>query len=336
MSFGPLTARSQYFWEVFEADMPVIESGNFNAIVGTGPQYTAILEAEEQANYSTDMVAQFLENGDYVPADVQEAAVESNEFAQEMSREPALLNNLDCSIFSVCLGEAPFSPGWFIWNDHEPPASSKAFVSVPVTAKRNWGAKLTAVKLGDTVFGCPNGCGAIFDSGTSLIAAPTNVYDRLRSNLEAINFDCSRVHQLPSLTFEINDVTLVLPPHVYVGEAEGSVSYATSAFFPNNHATGKCALLLMRMGTQSQMGPMWIIGMPFFRHYYATFRRSGPQNDRMMYFAHAGSNCTVNGSMHYHETSMSMMSHRIRKIDLSKINVPRWLQNMVLKKYQIV
>lgn len=336
MSFGPLTAGNQYFWEVFEANMPVIEAGHFNAIVGTGPQYTAIMEAEEQVKYSNGMLAKFAENGKKVPTDLEIAANEAQAFVDDMSTEMTLMKNLGCSVFSVCLGQAPNSPGWFIWNDAEPSASTQAFVSIPVTARRNWGAQITNVLLGDSPIGCERGCGAIFDSGTSLIAAPPEIYQRVLSEFQAMNNDCSKIDQLPSLTFEVNSQRFVLPPHTYVGEVVGSVTERMRSFFPNHRSHSTCRLLLMQMGTESQMGPMWIMGMPFFRQYYTTFRRSKLQSDRRMYFAHAAGNCTVDASMHYHEHNVSSISSWLRKIDISKVNIPRWLENMALKSYHVV
>merc|ERR1719387_1395896 len=80
----------------------------------------------------------------------------------------------------------------------------------------------------------------------------------------------------------------------YVGatSAKGNIN------IPLLREDSKCQLLIMDVGTSmTQFGPMWLLGMPFFREYYTTFdlgtkNPDGTKNkDRMMYAAKADQNC---------------------------------------------
>merc|ERR1719498_145592 len=53
----------------------------------------------------------------------------------------------------------------------------------------------------------------------------------------------------------------------------------------------KCAPLFMKIEKMTQVGPMWILGMPFFRHYYTTFDTAS----RTLYTAPTKADCTPLG-----------------------------------------
>merc|ERR1719198_1121830 len=41
----------------------------------------------------------------------------------------------------------------------------------------------------------------------------------------------------------------------------------------------RCVPILTVMDKLTQFGPMWVLGMPFFRHYYTTFSMSRKEED---------------------------------------------------------
>jgi len=136
---------------------------------------------------------------------------------------------------------------------------------------------------------------AIVDTGTSLLSMPQSVMDNLNKVLEELQFDCSRMKELPDLKFEIQGVTHMLAPDDYVAISDGGMSslYKTRTvndvaatiamkklFFHKpgkpefiDKVTGKECMLLFTepLGQTSSMGEMAILGMPFFREYEISF-----------------------------------------------------------------
>lgn len=131
--------------------------------------------------------------------------------------------------------------------------------------------------------GCRHGCAAVLDSGTSLLAAPSSIVLALQRFLdeELRGRPCSAKHvkSLPDLAFELGGVKLRLPATSYAGtDPEGG--------------TG-CVALLSAVDKETQFGPMWIFGLPFFRQYYTTFDLGsvGGERDRAIFIARADENC---------------------------------------------
>merc|ERR1719343_821472 len=137
-------------------------------------------------------------------------------------------------------------------------------------------------------------CAAIIDSGTSLIAAPGMALMQLSEQIPEIKEDCSNLHELPVLTFTIDGHIFELPPQAYVMRTTGATLEADDIwdilfFKPKMRKLDQCLPAFMQMDMMSQHGPVWILGMPFFRYYHTTFDRKKEE----MRFARAGDGCEV-------------------------------------------
>mmetsp|Transcript_54650 Transcript_54650/g.98121 ORF Transcript_54650/g.98121 Transcript_54650/m.98121 type:complete len:541 (+) Transcript_54650:58-1680(+) len=345
---GPLEAKDQYFWEVTSANMPVIEQGNFQAIIGVGPSGSAQLELEAEALTANATVKSFQEAKMTVPSYTLKAAVSSNKFAEAMATKEPLLDHLNCTIFSYCLQRKKGSPGWFYWNDNDPVHKPELFQEVPVQGEVTWGVKMAKARLeyimppvinGTEVnvtmdpirLGCDPSCGAIVDTGTSLFAVPPDVYERAHKALKDIGNDCKKISQLPELKFQLGDHEYTLPPHSYAGQVAGLLKPQLKRFFPwISNDINQCHLLLMQVNTKTQFGPMWIIGMPFFREYYTTFHLSSPTRNtsdtnhtRSIFTARAGENCTAAPP-----ALRSELMEEVRMMDLARLSIPHWVQEL--------
>lgn len=228
-----------------------------------------------------------------------------------MSGERTLLAAYDVEEFSICLERGSGRPGWLTWGPTALDSQAKHFLTVPVDGKFHWAAKLKDVYFGlskkpvppfqDGV--CADGCAALMDSGSSLIAGPTSALHALSQQLGMINEDCSNLHQLPALKFSMGNHEFEVPPHAYVLRVKGALLSASNVwdllfFKPKMRKLDMCIPAFMSLNVMSQFGPVWVFGMPFFRYYHSTFDRSS----KTMRFARASEDCkpmpATNSSQH--------------------------------------
>jgi len=251
-----MNSPHQSFWEITDHRITVLDTAKFAAIVGIGPNFA----------YG--------------------------------NAEQTLLMSFGVEEFSICLQKPAGSEGFLTWGP-EPAAPAKHdVVTAKVTGKHHWATPLTNVSFGHPTLGqmqIPCGaqaCTAIVDSGTSLIAAPGMALMQLSEMIPPVAEDCSNLHELPNLHFVIDGQPLVLPPEAYVMRVTGAVMQADSIwdllfFKPKIRKVNMCMPAFMQMDMVSKTGPIWILGMPFFRYYHTTFDRKRKE----MRFAQAGPQC---------------------------------------------
>lgn len=344
VSAGPLSSRHQRFWEVFDAMMPILEESSFQAIVGVGPPDSALKLANDQEGDMSAMEEEFRDLGVDVPArflsqspadDVREArGAPVAPGALRGSDPPALCTKFGVRSFSVCIGQSAGSPGYFIWNDKLPVGQASIFTSVPVAGDIHWAARMTDVRVGHGRFGddgvvrlgCGDGCAAVVDSGTSLIAAPPEVISMVEDALSKLKQDCSNLGDMPDLVFNLGGHEFSLPPDAYVGQVvQKGVRDILHFRFRSRHYS--CVPLFMEIDTDTQLGPMWILGLPFFRKYYTSFSYdpSSSPSRKHMAMALADDRCyPVSGDSLLGSPRKRMHP---RTVDLSQLHVPRWAED---------
>uniref|UniRef100_A0A672GH52 Cathepsin E-like n=1 Tax=Salarias fasciatus TaxID=181472 RepID=A0A672GH52_SALFA len=166
-----------------------------------------------------------------------------NLMVQEIVEEPVFSFYISRSIQAVVSGASG--------------ASSSLYVEpinwLPVTDKGYWQIKMDSVSVQGVNSLCPHGCPAIIDTGTSLIAAPTNETVALHhligatpTNIGEFVIDCARLSSLPHVTFVLGGQEYTLSAQQYVRKA-------------NDIMTPE--------------GPLWILGDVFLRQYYSIFDR---------------------------------------------------------------
>jgi len=274
VSVGPLKAKNQAFWEIMSHRISVLDTAKFAAIVGIGPNFA----------YG--------------------------------NTEKTLLMSYGVDAFSVCLQKPRGSPGFLTWGPTEG-LKPDQFATVKVHGKHHWGTRLTDVtfkrdlkgKKGVSIPCGGVGCTAIIDSGTSLIAAPGVALMQLSEQIPAVKEDCSNLHELPTLYFTLDGIELALPPQAYVMRITGAIMEANDIwdilfFKPKLRRLDMCMPAFMQMDMMSKQGPVWILGMPFFRYYHTTFDRINEQ----MHFAVAGPNCEPRPFKSNHSQSLISFS----------------------------
>eukprot|EP00746_Dinoflagellata_sp_MGD_P153748 gnl/MRDRNA2_/MRDRNA2_84435_c0_seq1.p1 gnl/MRDRNA2_/MRDRNA2_84435_c0~~gnl/MRDRNA2_/MRDRNA2_84435_c0_seq1.p1 ORF type:complete len:431 (+),score=102.74 gnl/MRDRNA2_/MRDRNA2_84435_c0_seq1:98-1390(+) len=290
---GNMVAKHQHIWEITQHKIPVLDQAKFAAIVGIGPHFA--------------------------PG----------------NSEKTLLMNYGVDEFSMCLERGSGNPGHLTWGP--PPASKKtSMATVPVEGKLHWAAKMSSIGFDKketsflqsknqkvvSVNPCANGCAAIIDSGTSLIAAPTAALMQLSEQVGPIHEDCSNLHELPMLKFTLGDKHFELPPHAYVMRIQGAVMQANNIwdvlfFKPQLKKVNMCIPAFMQIDMNSQMGPVWIMGMPFFRYYHTSFDRTNKQ----MHFGSAGNKCELMPHSSNKTALLSMGVNRAEDFDPTDIDI---------------
>jgi len=206
-----------------------------------------------------------------------------------LAKNDSLVEAFGTTRFSVCMQKSFGKPGYFIWNDHNPAHRSDLFKQVPVTGTFTWGVDLRNVRVSMASVGvgsskapidvgCSDGCGAIVDSGTSLLVMPQAAAASLQAAIDAMGpFNCSSIEEqgfspFPSLNFNLGGHELSLPPQAYVGVMVGLARNPLERFV-SGRLPISCGyeLAVMTEDAETQFGPLWILGMPFFREFYTTF-----------------------------------------------------------------
>jgi len=345
LGIGPYTVN-QSFWEVRKANMPVLAESQFQAIIGLGPPGTPEVDAWEAAKKAAKNVSESLISTGAVPQATLEKARDKAKIAVAMGKRSPVLKNTHEKMFSICIGKDPGSDGIIVWNDTSADLHPEVFHEVPVFGEHSWSVVAKNARLGyvstpegapsandsptetehmfndsrtrwseEHMFnesssinlGCEEGCGLLLDSGTSLLALPSNVVNRLVQVLSADNLSCDNMMELPHLLFELNGKTFSLPPDVYVSGTTFQVpkymqsfvrvrNLADNSLFHNTSKKG-CDILVMESYAKSEAGPLWIFGMPFFRKYYTSFALGKSGFGRSIYLAGASETCTPTSRM---------------------------------------
>lgn len=242
VAVGPLTAPNTTFYEIVRHEIPVFETASFTAIVGLGDG--------------------------------------PNE------EDRSLLQMFGVNEFSICLERGSGAPGWLTWGGGLTPEQRKSATSLNVVGQHHWAVIMTGFGThGNPVTCGGKGCGAILDSGTSLIAAPGQALMALSQALPAIAEDCSNMDELPDLVFMLDGKELTLPPEAYVLRMQGTLVESSDVwqllyFKPKITVMDQCLPAFMQIDRTTQLGPLWILGMPFFRFFHSTFHMDKEHRDQ--------------------------------------------------------
>lgn len=210
-------------------------------------------------------------------------------------KEFTLLETMRVSRFSFCFQRdtASGAPGWL---EVSPATTPSLFQNVEVVGDVHWATRMTGFSAPgiSSANPCNPSCAAIVDSGTSLLAAPPQARGFMAELRGLIKEDCSNVHTLPVLRFDLGGILVDLPPQAYVMRASASAGGNTSIvgkLFGGSPTGESCQLAVMEIDKQSQFGPVFILGMPFMRYYYTVFDR----DNRKMHISRASSTCDALG-----------------------------------------
>merc|ERR1712232_1337091 len=167
---------------------------------------------------------------------------------------------IDEPVFAFYLQEDASAKGELVFGGVDKSHYTGELVNVPLTSETYWEVSLDKLSFGsDAVVSSPQH--AIIDSGTSLLAGPTDAVKSLAAKVGATSvmgkeyvIDCSKVESLPKLSITLGGQEF---------ELEGK-DYTI--------ASGKqCLFAFMGIDVPAPRGPLWIMGDVFMKKYYCVF-----------------------------------------------------------------
>eukprot|EP00929_Paragymnodinium_shiwhaense_P119235 TRINITY_DN91119_c0_g1_i1.p1 TRINITY_DN91119_c0_g1~~TRINITY_DN91119_c0_g1_i1.p1 ORF type:complete len:623 (-),score=96.37 TRINITY_DN91119_c0_g1_i1:83-1951(-) len=143
----------------------------------------------------------------------------------------------------------------------------------------HWTVRIKSVRMGDTrVQYCDEGCKAVMDTGTSLIAVPSDSFSQFYKLLwhrAPLDGECRGPG--PELTFELERGSITIGPEDYARAetckrpAKATGFQASGTYGPTRHDMC-CRPLLMSMDMPEPIGPkLFIFGEPILRKYYTVY-----------------------------------------------------------------
>lgn len=133
-------------------------------------------------------------------------------------------------------------------------------VWAPVTHQSYWQVGIEDITFNNQPANlCEGGCQVAVDTGTSMLAGPSDLVDKLSDKIGAKN-DCSNFAMLPKIGFKLGNRILNLDPDDYMDKGQGT-----------------CDFSLMALDVPPPKGPLFIFGDPFLRRFVTIYDRQGPR-----------------------------------------------------------
>lgn len=271
-SLGPWNVKKVRAWQVLSAEMPLLQQTNFGGIIGLGPW---------QSNM--ELLTEGLSSFQW---------------------------QLGVTRYSICLGQVQGTPGHLTWNHSV--VKGKRFKELNTVSNMPWWVvRLNNVRMGGVSLACNNwlkGCGAIIDSGTSLLAVPSAAKTQIEHLVNAKG--CEEFASLPPLEFDLDGHQVSMPAHLFFGQV-----YSTESESSTPKSEVPCQAMLLQFDHSVQgVGDMWIMGMPFLRKFYTVFeQRPVPK----IFITEASMDCTLRTAPQFHSEV-----HRPLKVNASKLRFP--------------
>ncbi|TFK23274.1 endopeptidase [Coprinopsis marcescibilis] len=168
---------------------------------------------------------------------------------------------LDSPVFAFRVGSSEEDGGEATFGGIDENAYTGKIHYVPVRREAYWEVELEKITFGDDVLDLEH-TGAAIDTGTSLIALPTDMAEMINTQIGArkswngqYQVDCNKVPSLPDLTFQFGGKPYPLKGSDYILNVQGT---CISAF------TG---MDINMPGGDS----LWIVGDVFLRKYYTVY-----------------------------------------------------------------
>lgn len=165
-------------------------------------------------------------------------------------------NTLPKNQFSVFLSDSGVSEINF--GGYKQEQKSGDILWVPVSLQSYWEINIDDIAFNNQPKGLCKDCKVAVDTGTSMLAGPSDVISSLVESLN-LKQDCSNIGDMPLLGFQIGQTVLNMKPEDYIDQADG-----------------QCNLSLMELDVPPPKGPIFVFGDPFLRRFLTIYDKDGP------------------------------------------------------------
>merc|ERR1719379_2437722 len=165
---------------------------------------------------------------------------------------------LKSNIFSVFFGASDSEESEISFGEYKRARMASEIFYAPVSTPGYWQVQMEDVGIGNVrqkLCAGNGGCQVAVDTGTSLLAGPTDIINTLIDRLNVAD-DCSNYAKLPNLGFVVRGRALNLKAEDYVDKSSDG-----------------CSVALMTLDIPPPKGPLFIFGDPFLRKYYIVYDR---------------------------------------------------------------
>lgn len=167
---------------------------------------------------------------------------------------------LSHSLFSVFLTDSGGSEITF--GGYRPESLASEIIWAPVSHPAYWQVSVEDITVGGSPTGlCEGKCQVAVDTGTSMLAGPPILVERLSTRLGVME-NCSNFAQLPVLGFLLQGYTLNMAPDDYIDKDSRGAS---------------CSFSVMPLEVPPPKGPLFVFGDPFLRRFVTVYDRAGPR-----------------------------------------------------------
>jgi len=167
---------------------------------------------------------------------------------------------VDEPVFAFYLQSDASAQGELVFGGVDQSHFTGDLVNVPLTSETYWEVSLDGMTYGSKSV-ISSAQKAIIDSGTSLLAGPTEQVKALAQQAGATlvlgkeyTIDCAKAATLPSLTVTLAGKDFTLEGSDYI-----------------INAGGQCLFAFMPIDVPAPRGPLWIMGDVFMKKYYCVF-----------------------------------------------------------------
>jgi len=183
----------------------------------------------------------------------------SNDF--NMMHQLSSRHSLKQPVFSVFLSQEEDETSEVTFGDVVKEHMASELFWVPLTGESGyWEVEMEDITLNERRQRICEDCRVVVDTGTSMLAGPSEIMLQLRRLLK-VRTDCSNYEDLPKLGFIIGGRILSLYPSDYVSRTPG----------------WGCRVSLMNLNVPPPMGPIFIFGIPFLQRYYTVYDEPNKQ-----------------------------------------------------------
>merc|ERR1719408_1065942 len=165
---------------------------------------------------------------------------------------------LKSNVFSVFFGAKDPEESEISFEEFKRERMASDIFYAPVSTPGYWQVAMEDVAIGNQRQGLcsgTGGCQVAVDTGTSLLAGPTDIINTIIDRLNVAD-DCANWGKLPNLGFVVQGRALNLRPEDYVDKSSDG-----------------CSVALMTLDIPPPKGPLFIFGDPFLRKYYTVYDR---------------------------------------------------------------